>query len=349
MAPVCNPQDTEQQQPQAKRQRRGRVVLDVGGGKFVASTSTLTSNSHNFAALLSGDWSDSGDEELYIDQDPAFKVLLDYMRSGMIRVTEVNEKVLLLAEFLGMERLVSAAKIRWLVNLGRGPSLADDCSDEEIVAAFDQQYGGISEAIGAGLFQYFLDMNDNAQEEFADIQIVDCPGGRKVVKAREFIDRDHPIETVCCPVAATNGLISKGYKIIKTVPNTLQLFSRRKHIHLRPRSESVFVPYYKDLKAKKKHSEVQYARFLHNHEGELLAVLAPPQFSYDERVRSNPFGVAVIQPVHECWGDMHGFQCQAASASAAKIEFDLHGVEGVNGDEVGTMKFVEREVKGILS
>ena len=61
--------ESGQQQPKAKRQRCGRVALDVGGGKFVTSASTLTPNSHYFAALLSGDWSDSGDEELFIDQD----------------------------------------------------------------------------------------------------------------------------------------------------------------------------------------------------------------------------------------------------------------------------------------
>ena len=243
--------ESGQQQPKAKRQRCGRVALDVGGGKFVTSASTLTSNSHYFAALLSGDWSDSGDEELYIDQDPAFKVLLDYMRSGMIQVAEVNEKVLMLAEFLGMERLVSAAKVRWFAHLGRGPNLSDDCSDADIVAAFDKEYGGISEAIGAGLFpSSFLVMNplSKCQCEVADIMLRREGGGNALV-AREFVGREGPIETECGALGAINGLCSKGYVGVTDYDEgwddarlQLLVLRRRKYIQLLPRTEDVFVP-----------------------------------------------------------------------------------------------------------
>ncbi|EJK67078.1 hypothetical protein THAOC_11936 [Thalassiosira oceanica] len=311
MASVSNPQDPGDQ-PRAKRRRRGRTLtLNVGGEEFAASASTLTSNSHYFAALLSGDWSESGDDELYVDQDPeAFKVLLDYMRSGMVKVSAVDEKVLLLAEFLGVERLVSAAKIRWLVNMGRGPSLSEDCSDEDIVAAFDREYGGISEAIGAGFFRYFLKMNDEAQKEFSEIRGIDFPDGGRVYKVREFIDREDPIENECCSVAAKNVMSAKGYEKIKSISSIHQLFSRRKHIHLLSRSDSVFMPYYKDQESRKKKVLNQFAFFLYNHEDKLTTVLAPPELSHDESVRSNPFGVAIIQPVHECWDVMHGFQYQ---------------------------------------
>ncbi|EJK70022.1 hypothetical protein THAOC_08658 [Thalassiosira oceanica] len=347
MASASNPQDPGDQR-QAKRRRRGRALaLNVGGEEFAASASTLTSNSHYFAALLSGDWAESGDEELYVDQDPeAFRVLLGYMRSGMVKVSAVDEKVLLLAEFLGVERLVSAAKIRWLVNLGRGPSLSGDCPDGDIVAAFDREYGGISEAIGAGFFRYFKEMNDKAQSEFAEIRFIGSPdGGRgRFSKVRLFIDREDPIENECCLVAAKNGLAAKGFEYIKSISNVLQLYSRRKHIHLQSRSDSVFMPSCMDLEARKKKVLHQLAFFLYNHEDELTTVIAPPEFSHDESVRSNPFGVAIIRPVHECWGDMHGFQY---ARDVNHVEANLHGLEGVNGDEVGTLKLFSRKLEGV--
>ena len=149
-----------------------RVVLDVGGAKFITSASTLTSNSSYFASLLSDNWieSNNGDDEIFIDQIPsAFSILLDYMRRGNIEVGDINTNVLSLAEFLGMERLLLAIKVRWYCNIGRGPVVT---TDEEIVAAFDQEHGGIMKAISSGLFQYFLKQNDvDAENEFATVRI----------------------------------------------------------------------------------------------------------------------------------------------------------------------------------
>ena len=97
-----------------------RVVLDVGGTKFITSASTLTSNSAYFASLLSDNWieSNNGEDEIFIDQDQVpFSVLLDYMRRGNIKVDDIDTDVLSLAEFLGMERLLLAIKVRWYCNI----------------------------------------------------------------------------------------------------------------------------------------------------------------------------------------------------------------------------------------
>ena len=169
------------------------------------------------------------------------------MRSGMIQVAEVNEKVLMLAEFLGMERLVSAAKVRWFAHLGRGPNLSDDCSDADIVAAFDKEYGGISEAIGAGLFPSFLVMNplSKCQCEVAEI-MMEREGGGNALVAREFVGREKPIETECGALGAINGLCSKGYVGVIDYDEgwddarlQLLVLRRRKYIQLLPRTRRV--------------------------------------------------------------------------------------------------------------
>ena len=76
-----------------------RIVLDVGGTKFITAVSTLTSNSTYFASLLSGNWIESNNgDEIFIDQIPsAFSVLLDYMRRGSIKVDDIGIDVILLA------------------------------------------------------------------------------------------------------------------------------------------------------------------------------------------------------------------------------------------------------------
>ena len=372
---MASVETVESVQPKAKRPRCGRVTLDVGGEKFATSASTLTSNSHYFAALLSGDWSESGDEELYIDQDPAaFKVLLDYMRSGMIKVAEVNEKVLLLAEFLGMERLVSAAKIRWLVNLGHGPSLSDDCTDADIVAAFDEECGGISEAIGAGLFPTFLAMDSESkyQSDVAELAMTPRPDGGNTLVAREFVGREGLIETQCGVWGAISGLCAKGYvptdgdtryvydcrgeanTTVQYPEQQLQLYRRRRYIHLLPRTENVFAPSGEDRLAKSASARMQYACLIYHMGGEIDAVLAPPEFSKDETVRSDPFGVAVIKPVPPSWVEANGFVQPKGKAAVADFPnfidlLDDEITKKVEGyidlpHEWGTIDIVEREI-----
>lgn len=139
-----------------------RIVLDVGGTKFITAISTLTSNSTYFSSLLSGNWIESNNgDEIFIDQIPsAFTILLDYMRRGSIKVDDISTDVLLLAEFLGIEKLLIAIKVRWYNNIGRGEVLNND---EEIATKFDEVYGGISKAISTGLFPYFLKADELMQ------------------------------------------------------------------------------------------------------------------------------------------------------------------------------------------
>ena len=165
------------EEPPAKRQNRSlgasdRITVDVGGTKFITSISTLISNSVYFASLLSGNWSESGDDEIFIDQDPEpFRVILAYMREGFIKIGDINERVLAQAEFLGVERLLLAVKVRWYHNIGRGPVLT---KADEIAAAFDQKYGGIMKAISAGLFPSFLKQDDiNAEKDYASFTITE--------------------------------------------------------------------------------------------------------------------------------------------------------------------------------
>ena len=148
------------------------ITLNVGGTKFITTASTLTLNSSYFANILSGTWAESNDgSEIFLDQDLVpFRVLLGYMRSGMIKVDYIDESALNLAEFLGLEKLLLAVKVRWYCNIGRGHVLS---TDEEIAAAFDQKYGGIRSAISAGLFPLFLKQDDvNAEKEYATVVVV---------------------------------------------------------------------------------------------------------------------------------------------------------------------------------
>src|SRR5210317_1393297 len=109
----------------------GPITLNVGGTKFITTASTLTSNSEYFASLLSDDWNqESASSEIFLDQDPVpFGTLLAYMRSGMIKIEDIETAVLNLAEFLGLEKLLLAVKVRWYCNIGRGPVPS---KDEEI-------------------------------------------------------------------------------------------------------------------------------------------------------------------------------------------------------------------------
>jgi hypothetical protein len=107
--------------PQKKPRRTSdRVVLDVGGTKFVSAISTLTANSAYFQSTFSVQWQAERDEELatFLDQDPApFYILLGYMRSRLINVNDVNAGVLAQVEFLGIEELLAAVKVRAYLNL----------------------------------------------------------------------------------------------------------------------------------------------------------------------------------------------------------------------------------------
>ena len=119
---------------------QGRVVLNVGGEHFESSRSTLEGSSSYFRALLSR-WDEDADAPLFIDCDAdAFRVLLSHMRiASHASLPKDDEdlfaRVLLLAEYLGMDGLLAKVKAKAYSNLHPD----DDCADP--VAAFDAEVG----------------------------------------------------------------------------------------------------------------------------------------------------------------------------------------------------------------
>ena len=300
---------TSNEEPSAKRQKRSlgasdRITVDVGGTKFITSVSTLTSNSAYFASLLSDNWiqSNNGDDEIFIDQDPdPFKVLLAYMRDGMIRVGEINARVLALAEFLGIERLLLAVKIRWYHNIGKGSVLT---TADEIAAAFDQKYGGIMKAISAGLFPHFLKQDDiHAERDFAIMRIEDDPDNR--VKVKE-VGKPIPEQRASSNIGGLNGLHRKGYtkyeKQLRT--KSTYTFSRRKHFLLKSEATHIFIPSDEEVgSGYTKQFAVVISEF-GGPNGKLT--IAPSEFDQDESKRSDIFWHAPIYGT-DPWLEDHGF------------------------------------------
>ena len=302
-----NNTNNEGQPPAAKRQRRSlgasdRVVLDVGGTKFITSASTLTSNSAYFAALLSDNWIESNNgDEIFIDQIPsAFSILLDYMRQGNIEIDDINTKVLSLAEFLGMERLLLAIKVRWYCNIGKGPV---HTSDDEIALAFDQEHGGIMKAISAGLFPNFLKQNDvDAEKEFATVRISKeaeaAPGALPThsYKIKE-IGKPGPEHRTGGVHAALNGLHLKGYthyeSQLKT--NETYTFSRRKHTTMSSGATDIFIPNDEEGGQERNGLTKQFATVIRNLHDKIRMIGAPAEFHKDESKKSNPLNSPAIE------------------------------------------------------
>ena len=283
-----NNDNIEGQPPPAKRQRRSlgasdRVVLDVGGTKFITSASTLTSNSAYFASLLSDNWieSNNGEDEIFIDQDPVpFKVLLAYMRRGNIKVDDINTDVLSLAEFLGMERLLLAIKVRWYCNIGRGPVCT---RDDEIAVAFDQEHGGLMKAISAGLFPHFLKQNDiNAEKDYAVLKFGQLASTKKV----SLKEIGKPDSEDISLISAMNDLSLKGYTNQESQLETDKsiAFSRRKHVAKRLYSATdIFIPNKEEeLDEEQIGYTKQYAVVVDQGHGLCLRlVIAPDEFHRD--------------------------------------------------------------------
>ena len=134
--------------PATSARPHGRVVLDVGGTKFVSSKTTLESASSYFAALLAR-WDENTDEPLFIDGDAdAFQPLLSYMRFGTLTMPQADEgcctRVLLQAEYLGMDTLLAEVKAQAFANLH-----PDTHQDEArpLADAFDEDVGSLAAAI----------------------------------------------------------------------------------------------------------------------------------------------------------------------------------------------------------
>ena len=128
--------------PPAKRRQTDRVTLDVGGTIFHTTENTLTSSSSYFSRLFSGPWQDAaGDEPRFLDRDAdAFRVLLSCLRNRTIVLPEADpalcSRVLLEADFFGVEWLIQEVKARATKNLG-----------EDFDGCFP---GGVAEAVSAG-------------------------------------------------------------------------------------------------------------------------------------------------------------------------------------------------------
>jgi hypothetical protein len=139
--------------PLTSERPRGRVVLDVGGTRFVSSKSSLERASTYFRSLLMR-WDEQVDEPLFIDADAdAFQVLLSYMRVGTLTLPKHDEglcvRALLHAEYLGMDALLTDVKARAYANMRSEDSRRDDARPPAI--AFDEEVGTLADAIAAGV------------------------------------------------------------------------------------------------------------------------------------------------------------------------------------------------------
>ena len=157
-----------------------RIVLDVGGTMFITSVSTLTANSAYFKSKFSHDWYQGEADEaapVFLDQEPEpFAILLSYMRIGYVERASLTAKVLALAEFLGIDRLLFAVKCRAYKN--KKPDFVRD--DNTASVAFDREYGGILFAIARGILPLYLKKKNSALKEFTSFYFRLPEGGTQV-------------------------------------------------------------------------------------------------------------------------------------------------------------------------
>ena len=194
---LVSPQQEEQ--PQAALQPRpDRIVVDVGGTRFTTSATTLTSASDYFASMLSR-WCDGPPESLFLDRDPEpFKVLLTYMRTGMLELSAENlsmaQRVMVEAQFLGMQGLIDSVKMAVVENngnititTGQPPQI-----DERTINMFDLLYGSFDAAIRCGALpdRYFEPAKPDAPKIE---QLLPAPPGTRVrISYEEFEEVNGP-------------------------------------------------------------------------------------------------------------------------------------------------------------
>jgi len=313
-----------------------RVTLNVGGEKFFTASSTLISNSEYFAALLSDDWISS--DEIFLDQDPvAFRTLLTYMRCGVIKVDDIDIGVLILAEFLSVEKLLLAIKIRWYCNIGKGPvpprNDDQEIADREVAAAFDQVHGGIRKAITSGLYPIFLRQDDvnadkdfislyilnNSVEQFDDIEEMT----RESVKIKELAANSLPLpDCTGGIVGALNGIHSRGYtkheqqflterdeKDYDSHMFSFVSFSQRKHSTAINSSSAkeIFIPSENEAEKERETNSIkQFALQLDPAEWSDVDIFAPAEYSENPQVRENPFATETLTGTRG-WMEEHQF------------------------------------------
>lgn len=144
--------------------RAGRVQLNVGGTCMTTALTTLEARSSYFRSMFSR-WSTAdAEDEIFLDCDAdAFRVLLSYMRSGVILLPKTDadlcSRVLLQAEFLGMDELLWEVKGVALKHTQRGGHsrttggelAAEESSPADRAAAFDAAFGSLHAALISGV------------------------------------------------------------------------------------------------------------------------------------------------------------------------------------------------------
>jgi len=141
------------------------VKLNVGGTIFQTLRSTLKNNSTYFSSGFSEEWGQHGssDNEIFLDHGPdAFKYILSYMRNGFIDVNDLTKEVLLLADYLLVEKLVRAAKILMAKNAGYSAP-----SEDNMVELFEKKIGPIKDISAENIKRKLREIDPGAPVEYA--------------------------------------------------------------------------------------------------------------------------------------------------------------------------------------
>jgi hypothetical protein len=211
---------------------------------------------------------DNMEDDLFLDQDPyVFGKLLSFMRTGMMKAEDIDIYILFLAEYLGMEKLLVAVKVRWYCNIGKGPVDLD--SDDAIAVAFDSLHGGITKAIRNGLFQYFHKQdNVNADKDLAVVTMnleQEEDENHDHVQVNEIVHGTAGLTIYCRKfIGALNGLHANGYTSFE--------YQMKRDVHLIRHDEEIFMSEALDLQAKFVFSRRKHYVLLH---GNSSAILIP--------------------------------------------------------------------------
>ena len=168
-----------------------RVELDVGGTRFVSSRSSLEAASEYFRSLL-GRWDQQAAEPIFLDCDAdAFQVLLSYMRvATCVLLPQHDEglatRVLLLAEYLGLDGFLAQVKARAYANM----HLDAEEAVEDPAAKFDEEVGGLQQAIDCGVLpaRFFAPEPPKPEPPERTVKAFVPQSGYKVVFADDEID-----------------------------------------------------------------------------------------------------------------------------------------------------------------
>ena len=193
------------------------VTINVGGTKFTSFVDTLSSGSSYFSRLFSGVWTTG--EEIFLDRDAApFEVLLTYLRSGLIELPEDDaslfRRTMREADFLGMDGFMSCVKARTYSN-----TLTHwTGTDAKAVAAFDERYGSIEEALSTGALpkRFFSRGTGDYVDGRQPREQIDAPRVLKLLPADGYDVRFEP----------NNGVGFAGYKEVVRTAVCLALVQR---------------------------------------------------------------------------------------------------------------------------